>query len=730
MAQNGVMTIAMRANTSNLTSGLNQAQNAIGNFTNRAESRFNKLKSVMNGVADNVFNKFTALGTTWLGGQAINDIAKFEASLARLGIQAGKTPAEMAKVRAEIFKLGKTRGISKEDALAGITAMVDRTGDLDGAVATFDTLTLASQASGSQMESLGILATNLGSKMGLANNQMTTALATLLEQGKAGEFQLKDLADQGERLFSAGASFNMTGMKGVSQLGGIMQVIRSGTGSTEMATTAFESLTRDLVSKKSQLKKKLGVDIIDPVASKKAGKEVFRDLDVIMQELIVKSKGQKGLLMEAGIGDEAIRALNAMIAEYDRLGPKAFEADNKLKGFVKTTGNLSNLQKDASQYAETFDSKMTRLKATWDELANNTLAKPGGIMDRLGDAMKWASENADTMNTALKVTLGLMAGLAVLKAGSMVAESIGTIRDVFGRGGRGGGLGGGLGGMAGATPVFVTNMPGGGLGGGMGGGLGGGFGDGLGNAGRGGRTFGQTMTRLSRQMSVWFGRNMPTLFRMGQGIGRMGSGAFSVAGRLAGPVASSLGRLGPAIGRLAVSAGPAIGVMGAVAFTGYQLVQLWDAYKEYQQVSKEAEEMKQRIQQSYVDSMNRQYGSKDFAEAQVARSQALADQIGKETDPRKKAQLEIERMNVRKSLGDARMAQLKKNLASGTLSEAEKATAQAEMKSALETQKMWLQKIAEKEKEINVQINVGANGQVTTEARGGKVNLNKGGTSR
>jgi hypothetical protein len=724
----GTLSIALRANNSNLVSGLNSAQNTIGRFTRTAESRFIKLKSVMNGVADKVFNKFTALGGSFLGGQAINDIAKFESSLARLGIQAGKTPAEMAKVRAEIFKMGKMRGISKEDALAGITAMVDRTGDLEGAVKTFDTLTLASQASGASMESLGILSTNLGSKMGLGPDKMNDALATLLEQGKAGEFQLKSLADQGERLFSAGSSFDMTGMKGVKDLGAVMQIIQAGTGGTgETATTAFEALTRDLVAKKSLLKKKLGIDIIDPVASKKAGREVFRDLPTIMQEIVKKSKGQKSVLQEAGFGDESMRALNGLSANYKLLGAEAFDAQNNLKKFLEVQGDVNNLNKDASDYAQTFESKMARLKATWDEMANNTLAKPGGIMDHIGDAMKWASEHADVMNTALKVTLGLMAGLAVLKAGSMVAEGIGTIRDTFG-GGRGrGGLGGGLGGMNGATPVFVTNMGSGGMGGGgmPGGGMGGG-----GSVGNAGRTFGGTMTRASRQMSIWFGRNMPTFARMGQGISRMGSGAFSFAGRMAGPLMSGAGRLVGGLGGLLAGAGPLIGVFGALAFTGTQLYQLYGALTELGQVNKDAEKMKAQINQSYTDSMNKQYGNAGWAESQVQKSVDLQKQAQLETDPKRKAQLELERMNVRKSLGDARINQVKRRLDSGNLSDADKKTQQQALNDAMKTQEMWLKQIAEKEKQINIQLNVGPNGQVTSDARGGKVNLNKGGTPR
>src|SRR5690606_20074319 len=79
------------------------------------------------------------------------------------------------------------------------------------------------------------------------------AFATLIAQGKAGAFELRDLAAQAPRVLAQAQAFGMGSREGLRQLGGFLQIARSATGSPEQAATATEATFRQLATNADKL---------------------------------------------------------------------------------------------------------------------------------------------------------------------------------------------------------------------------------------------------------------------------------------------------------------------------------------------------------------------------------------------------------------------------------------------------------------------------------------------
>ena len=148
-------------------------------------------------------------------------------------------------------------------------------------------------------------------------NQMIATLGMLVNQGKAGAFELRDLATQGERVTAAYGQMGRTGVKAAAEMGAMLQMARKAAGSPEQAATALEAFIRNLnaVEKRSMLQK-AGIQLIDPEDPKR-----MRSAVEIAKDLIKLTKGDVSKIGRV-IDAEGIR-LKRILLSAILLLPKA-----------------------------------------------------------------------------------------------------------------------------------------------------------------------------------------------------------------------------------------------------------------------------------------------------------------------------------------------------------------------------------------------------------------------
>ena len=167
--------------------------------------------------------------------------------------------------------------------ISAIDQIIERTGDMEFVEQNLMLIGSAIQAVGADGSAIGGLVAEF-QKMGLSSDEVAKALGTLTKQGKNGAFTLENLASLGPRVISAYTATGRSGTEALREMGAALQVIRTATGSSEQAATAFEAVMNSLTDKKKQDSlKKMGVYVRNSANQ-------FKPINELMAEIVKKRK--------------------------------------------------------------------------------------------------------------------------------------------------------------------------------------------------------------------------------------------------------------------------------------------------------------------------------------------------------------------------------------------------------------------------------------------------------
>lgn len=333
-------------------------------------------------------------------------------------------------------------GVKASDVADAASRFVSRTGDLKSARGMARTFATTSMASGAGMGDVAEAAAALRTQFGIKDDgQMKEALAALTFQGKAGAFEFSDAAGQLGKLSAAGSRFGLSrDVSGIKTLGGLTQIARSSTGSGEQAANAVEATLRQLVARATDgdvnIKDNFGVDVF-----KDKGQTQTRDVKDILVETIAGAKGNLPKLQKV-FGEEGIRAISPLIAEFNRAGEaagrNASQSDKMAAGTtavrkmlddsINAQGSWAEVQKDAAQASQDATARVT---AAWELVASRLgesfvpaieataamLENIEGPVDMLGEGIAGTTGRLEKFGESLSVILKRM-GIGVDEPGA------------------------------------------------------------------------------------------------------------------------------------------------------------------------------------------------------------------------------------------------------------------------------------------------------------------------
>ena len=449
----------------NLATKSRQYSQSMSQFAANNQRAMNMLKmstaAAGRGI-DAMGSRYMALGAAVVGGATVRGYAELDRRISRIAIAADISRDKAKELKDEINAVSNTKGlrIDPSEATAAVEEILTKTGDLEYAMANLPNIAAVIQATGAGGTEVGGIFTEF-KKLAIDSSEAAMrAIDTLNLQGKQGAFTLGNMAKEGPKIFAAYAATGRQGASAVTELGAALQVIRQGVGSDAEAVTAFESVIRDLTRPDTvkKLKQLGGIEVFEPEQLKE-GKEVMRSLPVLIEEIVKKSKGLSSNLAGLNLTDEAKRALKPVIAEFVQTSDvKAFDEFLTLSGDGTTTLN------DAAVAASDFAASLQLVSNSWSQFANQQLAEP---IAELADAINSLEPDAvqNWLETGKSIAL-VVGGLVAVKKGIDAVKWTKGVWDAAkpSKGGAGG-MGGAMADL-GATPVYVVNMPGGGMGGG------------------------------------------------------------------------------------------------------------------------------------------------------------------------------------------------------------------------------------------------------------------------
>ena len=366
--------------TKKLTTAAQQLENAVNNASTRlrdANGRFIATGRSAAGASNGIrqFSAATAQATRSVGmlegalgglsaqlatglafGQAIKSATEFESIISDIGKTSSASQKDLEAVAVALKELSapaKTN-LAPTVLAKGLQDLVAQGLNLPDAVASLETLGKVATATNSELTDVTKTGFQLQSALKIKPNELKATFDALAFAGKAGAFELKDMAQFMPTIASAATSLGITGKQGAISLAAMMQMVRKDApGAAEASTRLTDALLKMTAPDAAKNFKKFGVDIEQVL--KNAVKNGVNPMDAAVKELARVTGGDPFKLSQIFGDKEAKLALMSLMKYRDEY--------EKLKASAGGAAAAGTVQGDFEKSLKTFQGQLNSLKA-------------------------------------------------------------------------------------------------------------------------------------------------------------------------------------------------------------------------------------------------------------------------------------------------------------------------------------------------------------------------------
>lgn len=361
-------------------------------------------------------------GGVALAGGAARDAMSLDETSRKLSIQgrqAGGAFVDPRVLSSEFLNTAvATPGQKASDIAEAASVYVGKTGNMDAARRFSKTFATTASASGGQVQDIAAMAASIAEKFGIKTEaDMQDALASVYFQGKSGAFELKDAAGLYDKLTAAGARFGLDqGVGGVRTLGGLTQIARGSTGSSEQAAFAVEASLRQLIGKSAEIKSTTGVDVFTDKSRTKA-----REVTGLMKDVIAGAGGDQTKLQKI-FGEEGIRGVSGLITAFNQgteaAGANATEAERTAAGMAAMDAVLKKAIGAGTSFAEVQQDAAfqqqgasARLEGAWQKLIDQVGGPVADELVKLVDTISTSEGGIHALGEAAVICAKALVGI-------------------------------------------------------------------------------------------------------------------------------------------------------------------------------------------------------------------------------------------------------------------------------------------------------------------------------
>lgn len=323
-----------------------------------------------------------ALGYAATG--AFKRFADAEMAITRIGITADATDEQIDGLTKTLRNLAAETGKPFNEVAEGLNQLVAGGQDLPEAMPALPAIVRTAQAAGAEVRDIANSALAASQALGIAGKDMQAAFDVMVAGGKAGKFELKDMARYLPSIAPAAAAVGMRGEEGLKRIVAMLQVIRNGTGSVEEAASSAANIFAKMESEETTKRfSKFGIDLRKEMA--KARRE-GRDLLEVFTDLTARATGGDLSKIPQLFSDmEFARGMRALLSYRDLMA-------DVLKRLENAKGSTA---RDFERVTQRSQIAINRLAESWDRAT----AALGRLIDAAGgsSALAGAAKALETI---------------------------------------------------------------------------------------------------------------------------------------------------------------------------------------------------------------------------------------------------------------------------------------------------------------------------------------------
>ena len=207
-----------------------------------AEKKARSSAKAFSGLGRSVGGALAGLGAGSAVKASITRFAEFERTLNRIGITAGASAQATARAGQTVQNMAKDFAMPIDRAVAGLDTLVASGKSLDEAMQFLPSVLATAQASGAATEDIANTALKAADALKIQAKDLQNAFDIMVAGGKAGQFELKDIAQYIPTLAGSFASIGYKGEDGLKKLIALMQTVRQDTATAGDAATQLQNL--------------------------------------------------------------------------------------------------------------------------------------------------------------------------------------------------------------------------------------------------------------------------------------------------------------------------------------------------------------------------------------------------------------------------------------------------------------------------------------------------------
>lgn len=363
-------------------------------------------------------------------GKNVKVAGDLEETLGRIGQTANMSVGQLSDLRSQLRQLSSTDETNQSvDALAeSFKSLVSAGMGNEQASASLRAIGRTATATGAGMEDLARTSFVLIDALGIAPEKLGDELDRLAFLGKAGSFEIADMARAFPSLGAAAREAGLVGSEGVATLGAALQLARKATGeSGEAANNMKNFLAKMMAPETLRNFKKYGVSATKIMSDAlKAGENpieaMLRKIDTMIGDDQVKRKARLGALFGDMQVQDFIRPLLANMGDYKKLKQEALE---------KAGGTVD---KDYATALSWFNQKLggasNAVGRLGESIGRSLLPPLGAMVDIATPVIGFLANVAEFSPTATAgvTSLGaaLLVGVPALSAAALGIKLVGT----------------------------------------------------------------------------------------------------------------------------------------------------------------------------------------------------------------------------------------------------------------------------------------------------------------
>jgi len=399
------------------TRRLQQADARARRFAD-ARGRFDRVQSRATGLAAGGFAALStgqAIGRPVLG--TIEAAQTYQSSMTDIAQKANLSRAAGDALGRTLLAAAQAANRLPEEMQAGVDTLSGFGLDPRQAMKMITPIGRAATAYKAEMADLASASFAVSDNLKVPVEQTARVIDVMAAAGKAGAFEMKDMAQYFPTLTAGYQALGQKGVGAVADLAAALQIARKGAGDSATAATNVSNVLQKIASPATiKAFSKFGVDL--PNALKKAYAEGKTPLEAIA-ELTNKALGgdmsKIGFLFEDAQVQQGLRPLIANLEEYRRIRAEAM----KSKGVTDT--DFAQRMQDSKAQSDAFKASASVLAIT---LGSRLLPAWNSIA---GTATKWArwltvmAQRHPTLTSAIALTAGGLAALFIVLGGGAIA---------------------------------------------------------------------------------------------------------------------------------------------------------------------------------------------------------------------------------------------------------------------------------------------------------------------